>query len=151
MGGAGAGSGGVPALSYTSLSQGCGVCSYPASELPSPSDASCPAPQGGSTGSTNSNSSPAKRTVKAALSQPCLSALPCFTGAIGTTSLSSSSGVVPQVWRESKSGFFLQKVGLEQGWIMVGEGGKREGTGIVALLIKSCLLWLDFASVDFWG
>lgn len=52
-----------------------------------------------------------------------------------------------QVWLlSSESGF---GAGLNYGG---GGGGVRgEGTGIVAPLIKSCLLWLDFASVDFWG
>lgn len=54
-----------------------------------------------------------------------------------------------QVWLLSpESGF---GAGLDYGGGGGGAGVKGEGTGIVAPLIKSCLLWLDFASVDFWG
>lgn len=58
----------------------------------------------------------------------------------------SSSGMEgEQVWLLSpESGF---GAGLDYG----GGGLRGEETGIVAPLIKSCLLWLDFASVDFWG
>lgn len=48
-----------------------------------------------STGSTNFNSNPARRSVKAALCQPCLSTLPCFSGTAGRTFLNSSSGADP--------------------------------------------------------
>lgn len=78
-------------------------------------DASCSAPQGSSTGSTNFSSNPARRSAKAALCQPCLSTLPCFSGTAGRTFSNSSSGADPLVWRESKAGFFLWKLGCDSG------------------------------------
>lgn len=48
-----------------------------------------------------------------------------------------------QVWL-----LFLES-GFEVGLGCDGEGSGGEGPGIVAPSIKSCLLWLDFASVDF--
>lgn len=110
VGGERAGGGGVSLLRFPG--------SHPASELPSltqtcPSDACCPAPQGSGTGSMYSGSSPARRNVKAVLCQLCLSTLPCFSATAGRTSLHSSSGADPLVWRERESGFFLQKAALE--------------------------------------
>ncbi|EDL15583.1 vitronectin, isoform CRA_d [Mus musculus] len=51
--------------------------------------------RGSSTGSTNFSSNPARRSAKAALCQPCLSTLPCFSGTAGRTFSNSSSGADP--------------------------------------------------------
>lgn len=101
-------------------------------------------PQGNSTGSTSSSTSPVGRSVKAAPCRPCLNTLLCCSGTAGRTSLSFSSGVDPLVWMEGRSCFPFKRAGI------LGAGGGLgwpEGAVIVELSIKCCLLRPDFASV----
>jgi hypothetical protein len=123
VGGKWAGSGTVLVSFHASLGTGLSIPPYPVPELLAsiasgfsslqahPPDASCPAPQGNSTGSMSSSTSPARRNVKAAPCLLCLSTSPYCSGTAGRTSLSCSSGEDLLVWREGKSCFCLRRPG----------------------------------------